>query len=282
MRDCEKGRWFWPEIESKAAVIGLGPMGARMTRIVARNNPHVACHNLLFPPAGGDPETLPTVLCAARGSNLLILLAGMEESRQGVLLQRIGAAARKQDLPTIAVVSDGGEGRPVPPEEMEIAREAVDCLFMTSAASLVPSTDFLAHPKNRGALAGYAMRHMVATISALIARRSIICIDFADIREIIRAGRVARLGSGVATGPQRGRTAALLACDRLAEQRAMVADAKGIIACVNGSSDMSMKDYDQATAVIHERIHENVNVVIGCITDEDLRTNVKVSILMVA
>lgn len=126
------------------------------------------------------------------------------------------------------------------------------------------------------------MRHLVATIRALIARRSIICIDFADIRVILRSGRVGRLGTGVAAADhRRGRTAALLACDRLADQGAVLANAKGIIACVNGSSDMSLEDYDQAAEVIHERIHEDMNVVIGFLTDEDLGTNIKVSILMV-
>ncbi len=66
--------------------------------------------------------------------------------------------------------------------------------------------------------------------------------------------------------------------ERLAEKGALMSDATGVIACVHGSSDMSMEDFDEASRAIHEKVDEDASIIIGIVTEEHLGTNVKVSI----
>jgi cell division protein FtsZ len=270
------------DTSARITAIGIGPRGAQMTQILARNVSGIDCHHVLFSPTTGNPEDLSSVLSAARRSDLLFLLAGLEEAHQDILLQGIGDVARGCGVLTVAVTPGIGDWRSMDPEEVDRINRSVDCLFSASATSLSALNEFSAQPKNWHTLSGYAMRHTVATICSLVTQRGIICIDFADIAAILQLGMVGRLGTGVSADPFRGRTAALSAIDRLAFQGGDISKAKGIIACVHGSSDMSMEDFDEASGAIHEHAHEDVNIIIGILTEEQLGTNIKVSILMLA
>jgi cell division protein FtsZ len=158
---------------------------------------------------------------------------------------------------------------------------AVDCIFKVSAECLSVPTKFLENPKNLEAMTRYAMRHTVSTITELITERGIICIDFADVAAFLRCGTIGRLGTGVATDSERGRTAAMLAMTRLEDQRAPLDTARGILACVQGSTLMTMEDFDAASLAICEVASEDNPLIIGLLTEEYLGNNVRVTILSV-
>jgi cell division protein FtsZ len=73
----------------------------------------------------------------------------------------------------------------------------------------------------------------------------------------------------------------MLAITRLEDQGAPLDTARGVLACVQGSTLMTMEDFDAASRAICEVASENSQLIIGILTEEYLGNNVRVTILSV-
>ncbi|UFS69507.1 hypothetical protein LPW11_16600 [Geomonas sp. RF6] len=267
------------DLDSSALIraIGIGRTGRRNAELLARKVPGMTCHEIIpAPHAGNDCEELECLLTAIGETDLAFVLAGADD-KGGNAARAIGTVPRARPALTIAVVADaGGAGTSsgfFPGEE----GGWYDTLFGVSEQSL-PEQD---EPRllQREELAGYAMRHLVGTVTTLITHMSGICIDFADIRSIMLSGKVGSLGVGIDSGPTRGAAAALRALDRLKAQGVSIAEAKGVLVAVHGSSTLTMDEFDDASRVIHGAVDEDANIVVGLVSEEQAGGNVKVTVM---
>ncbi len=46
---------------------------------------------------------------------------------------------------------------------------------------------------------------------------------------------------------------------------------------ISGSSAMTMDEFDAASRIIHEKVHEDANIIVGLVIDEDLGDVIKVT-----
>jgi cell division protein FtsZ len=131
------------------------------------------------------------------------------------------------------------------------------------------------------ALTGYSIRHTIATISDLLTRPGMICIDFADVQSIFMAGSIGRISVGVANDHARGATAAMLAIERLDAQQGLGTEIVAALVCLHGSYDVTMDDYEDASRVIHNYLPEDSNIIFGMLIDEQMGRNVRVTMMAV-
>jgi cell division protein FtsZ len=263
------------------SVVGIGSRGEHIAATLSQKLLKPRCDNLAGAPGTKNHIAPPELLTAMRGTDLRFILGGTEDDHQRRLFEAIGMALKGDNGLTVGVIP-ASNGRPYPlGEDLEQIHLAVDCIFKVSAECLSVPTKFLENPKNHEAMTRYAMRHTVSTITELITERGIICIDFADVAAFLRCGTIGRLGTGVATDSERGKTAAMLAMTRLEDQGAPLDTARGILACVQGSTLMTMEDFDAASLAICEVASEDNPLIIGLLTEEYLGNNVRVTILSV-
>jgi cell division protein FtsZ len=121
------------------------------------------------------------------------------------------------------------------------------------------------------------LRQAVQGISDLITTSGLINVDFADVKAIMSERGMAMMGIGVATGENRAVDAATRAISSPLLEDIDISGAKGVLVNITGSSSMTMDEFDAASRIIHEKVHEDANIIIGLVIDEALGEHIKIT-----
>jgi cell division protein FtsZ len=88
---------------------------------------------------------------------------------------------------------------------------------------------------------------------------------------------MAMMGIGLAEGENRASVAAQQAiCSPLLEE-IDISGAKGVLVNVTGSSSLTMNDYQEVADIIHEKVHEDANIFIGLVINEEMGEKIQVT-----
>jgi cell division protein FtsZ len=121
------------------------------------------------------------------------------------------------------------------------------------------------------------LRQAVQGISDLITTSGLINVDFADVKAIMSERGMAMMGIGLASGENRAVEAATKAISSPLLEDIDISGAKGVLVNITGSSSMTMDEFDAASKVIHEKVHEDANIIVGLVIDESLGEMVKIT-----
>jgi cell division protein FtsZ len=121
------------------------------------------------------------------------------------------------------------------------------------------------------------LRQAVQGISDLITTSGLINVDFADVKAIMSERGMAMMGIGMASGENRAVDAATKAISSPLLEDIDISGAKGVLVNITGSSSMTMDEFDAASRVIHEKVHEDANIIVGLVIDESLGEMVKIT-----
>ncbi|HOI18208.1 MAG TPA: cell division protein FtsZ, partial [Geobacteraceae bacterium] len=121
------------------------------------------------------------------------------------------------------------------------------------------------------------LRQAVQGISDLITTSGLINVDFADVKAIMSERGMAMMGIGIASGENRAVEAATKAISSPLLEDIDISGAKGVLVNITGSSSMTMDEFDAASKVIHEKVHEDANIIVGLVIDESLGEHVKIT-----
>jgi cell division protein FtsZ len=119
-------------------------------------------------------------------------------------------------------------------------------------------------------LADAVLFNAVRGISDLITIHGLINLDFADVRTIMNEMGVVLMGTGVATGEDRGTEAAEAAISSPLLEDLSIEGARGVLINVTGGSDLTLYEVNQASTLIQEAAHEDANIIFGAVVDEDM------------
>ena len=121
------------------------------------------------------------------------------------------------------------------------------------------------------------LRQAVQGISDLITTTGMINVDFADVKSIMSVRGMAMMGIGMACGDNRAAEAATAAISSPLLEDIDISGAKGVLVNICGSSSMTMDEYEIVSRIVHEKVHEDANIIIGLLVDEELGDNLKVT-----
>jgi cell division protein FtsZ len=121
------------------------------------------------------------------------------------------------------------------------------------------------------------LRQAVQGISDLITTSGLINVDFADVQSIMSERGMAMMGIGIANGENRAVDAATRAISSPLLEDIDISGAKGVLVNISGSSAMTMDEFDAASRIIHEKVHEDANIIIGLVIDETLGEHIKIT-----
>jgi len=121
------------------------------------------------------------------------------------------------------------------------------------------------------------LRQAVQGISDLITTSGFINVDFADVKSIMSERGMAMMGIGIASGENRAVEAATKAISSPLLEEIDISGAKGVLVNITGSATMTMDDFDAVNRIIHEKVHDEANIIVGVVIDESLGENVKVT-----
>ena len=121
------------------------------------------------------------------------------------------------------------------------------------------------------------LRQAVQGISDLIIDDGVINVDFADVKSVMSERGMAMMGIGVAEGEARASEAAQQAISSPLLEDIDISGAKGVLLNISGSSNMTMEEFDEAARIVQEKVHEDANIFIGLVVDEDLGDKIKIT-----
>ncbi len=217
-----------------------------------------------------------------QGADMVFIAAGLGGGTGTGAAPVIAEVARELGALTVAVVTKpfSFEGK----QRMKKAEEGVEELKNVVDSLVLIPNDRLSGlaGKKMGILDAFkpaddVLRQAVQGISDLITTHGMINVDFADVKAAMSERGMAMMGIGMAEGENRATEAARQAISSPLLEEIDISGAKGVLVNISGSSGMTMDDYQEVANIIHEKVHEDANIFIGLVINEDLGEKIQVT-----
>ncbi len=216
------------------------------------------------------------------GADMIFIAAGMGGGTGTGAAPIIAKAAKAVGALTVGVVTkpftrEGKQRMLRADAGIADLREVVDSLVV------VPNDRLLGLAgKNMSILDAFkpaddVLRQAVQGISDLIITEGLINVDFADVRTVMSNRGMAMMGIGVAEGERRAAEAAYNAISSPLLEEVDISGAMGVLVNISGSSSLTMEEFEEASTIIHEKVHEDANIIVGLVIDESLGDKIKIT-----
>lgn len=216
------------------------------------------------------------------GSDMVFVAAGLGGGTGTGAAPVIAKAAKEAGALTVGIVTkpfsrEGKQRTKRADAGVAELREVVDSLVV------IPNDRLLGLAgKNMSILDAFkpaddVLRQAVQGISDLIITEGLINVDFADVRTVMSNRGMAMMGIGLAEGERRAAEAAHGAISSPLLEEIDISGAMGVLVNISGSSNMTMEEFEEASTIIHEKVHEDANIIVGLVIDEDLGDAIKIT-----
>ena len=301
------------EVESKASikVVGVGGAGGsaveRMKEVglsgvefVAVNTDAQALHHSPADTkvhigkglgAGGDPEKgreaaeegREAIGKALDGADMVFITLGAGGGTGSGAGPIVAEEARKKDILTVGVATkpftfEGARRRANADVAIDKLARQVDALITIPNDRLLQTIDPRTPLLETFKIADDVLRQGVQGISELITEHSLINLDFADVKSIMKNAGSALMGIGRASGENRAVIAAQQAVESpLIEVK--IEGARGVLFSVAGGYDMSMSEVQEAAEVITGAVSPDANIIFGASIRPELEDEIVVTVV---
>ena len=219
---------------------------------------------------------------AMKGADMIFVAAGMGGGTGTGAAPIIAEVAREQGALVVGVVTkpftrEGRQRLAKGEDGIKELKKHVDSLIV------IPNDRLLGLAgKSMSILDAFkpsddVLRQAVQGISDLITQSGLINVDFADVRAIMSERGMAMMGIGLGAGENRAVDAAVRAISSPLLEDIDISGAKGVLVNISGSASMTMDEFDAASRIIHEKVHEDANIIIGLVIDETLGETIKIT-----
>ncbi|MBQ2673014.1 cell division protein FtsZ [Candidatus Saccharibacteria bacterium] len=301
------------EVESKASikVVGVGGAGGsaveRMKEVglsgvefVAINTDAQALHHSPADVkvhigkglgAGGDPEKgreaaeegREAIDKALDGADMVFITLGAGGGTGSGAGPIVAEEARKKDILTVGVATkpftfEGARRKANADVAIDKLARQVDALITIPNDRLLQTIDPRTPLLETFKIADDVLRQGVQGISELITEHSLINLDFADVKAIMKNAGSALMGIGRASGENRAVIAAQQAVESpLIEVK--IEGARGVLFSVAGGYDMSMSEVQEAAEVITGSVSPEANIIFGASIRPELEDEIIVTVV---
>lgn len=241
--------------------------------------------------AGGDPEkgreaaeeSREAIGKALDGADMVFITLGAGGGTGSGAGPIVAQEAKSRDILTVSVVtkpfSFEGVRRKNNAEVAvdKLARE-VDALITIPNDRLLQTIDPRTPLEDTFMIADDVLRQGVQGISELITEHSLINLDFADVKTVMKNAGSALMGIGHASGENR----AVLAAQQAIESpliEVKIEGAKGVLFSVAGGYNMSMSEVQEAAEVITSAVAPDANIIFGASIKPELEDEIVITVV---
>ena len=241
--------------------------------------------------AGGDPEkgreaaeeSRENIGKALDGADMVFITLGAGGGTGSGAGPIVAAEARQRDILTVGVATkpftfEGAKRRENADKAIEEMAKNVDALITIPNDRLLSTIDPRTPLLETFKIADDVLRQGVQGISELITEHSLINLDFADVKAIMKNAGSALMGIGRASGENRAVMAAQQAIESpLIEVK--IDGARGVLFSVAGGYDMSMSEIQEAADVITSAVSPDANIIFGASIRPDLEDEIVITVV---
>jgi cell division protein FtsZ len=241
--------------------------------------------------AGGDPEIgkkaaedhTEEIRQALEGAEMAFVTAGegggtgtggspiVANIARAMGILTVGIVTRPFDFegPVRAVQADVG---------IEALRKEVDALVVIPNQKLLTELSSDITITEAFKAADNVLLQGLQGITDIINIHSLVNTDFADVKSVLKDSGTAIMGIGVASGEDRAIKAAELAMSSPLLETSIVG-ARGVIMRIQGSSEIGIREAEEATKLVRESAHPEVNLIWGTGLDDSFGDEIKITII---
>ena len=241
--------------------------------------------------AGGDPEKgreaaeegREAIEKALDGADMVFITLGAGGGTGSGAGPIVAEEARKKDILTVGVATkpftfEGARRRANAELAIDKLARQVDALITIPNDRLLQTIDPRTPLLETFKIADDVLRQGVQGISELITEHSLINLDFADVKAIMKNAGSALMGIGRASGENRAVIAAQQAVESpLIEVK--IEGARGVLFSVAGGYDMSMSEIQEAAEVITGAVSPDANIIFGASIRPELEDEIIVTVV---
>lgn len=241
--------------------------------------------------AGADPdvgraaaeESKEMLTRAVEGTDLLFITAGMGGGTGTGAAPVIAKIARDMKILTVAVVTEpfGFEGKKRmenTAKGLENLKKYVDTLIVIPNDKIKTVVAKNTPMKEALRVADEILKQGIRGIAELIVNPSLINLDFADVKTILKDKGVAHLGVGVAKGDNRIIEAVRVAVNSPLLETT-IEGARGVILNVVGGDDLTFDEVADAAELVKSVVDASANIIFGARIDPNVRDEVEITVI---
>jgi len=241
--------------------------------------------------AGADPEVgrraaedhAEEIEEAITGADMVFVTAGEGGGTGTGGAPVVARIARAAGALTIGVVtrpfSFEGKRRAAQAEAgIAALREEVDTLIVVPNDRLLEISDPNISMVEAFVQADQVLLAGVQGITDLITTPGLINLDFADVKSVMQGAGSALMGIGSARGADRAIKAAELAVSSPLLE-ASIEGARGVLLSIQGSSNLTLAEINEAASLVSEAAHLEANIIFGTVIDDTLGDEVRVTVI---
>ncbi len=215
-------------------------------------------------------------------ADLLFITAGMGGGTGTGAAPVIAKLARERRILTVAVVTEpfSFEGK----RRMDNARRGIDEIRKyVDTIVIIPNDKILQiDPKvsvpEALRVADDVLKQGIRGIADIIVTPSIINLDFADVKTILKDKGLAHMGVGVAKGENRIVNAVRLAVNSPLLETT-IEGATAVLINITGGNDITIDEMQTAGSLIQSVVDYSANIIFGTCIDENMQDEVQVTII---
>lgn len=241
--------------------------------------------------AGGDPEkgreaaeeSRELIGKALDGADMAFITLGAGGGTGSGAGPIVAEEAKARDILTVGVATkpftfEGAKRRDNAEAAIANLAKNVDALITIPNDRLLQTIDPRTPLLETFKIADDILRQGVQGISELITEHSLINLDFADVKAIMKNAGSALMGIGRASGENRATVAANQAIESpLIEVK--IEGAKGVLFSVAGGYDMSMSEIQEAAEVITAAVSPDANIIFGASIRPELQDEIVITVV---
>lgn len=241
--------------------------------------------------AGGDPEKGRDAAEAAReaigkaleGADMVFITLGAGGGTGSGAGPIVAEEAKNRDILTVGVATkpftfEGARRRENADTAIENLSRNVDALITIPNDRLLQTIDPRTPLTETFKIADDVLRQGVQGISELITEHSLINLDFADVKAVMKNAGSALMGIGRASGDNR----AVLAAQQAIESpliEVKIDGARGVLFSVAGGYDMAMSEIQDAAEIITGAVAPDANIIFGASIRPELEDEIVVTVV---
>jgi cell division protein FtsZ len=242
--------------------------------------------------AGADPsvghraveEDREDIARALAGSDMVFITAGMGGGTGTGGAPLVANIARSIGALVVGIVTRPfnaeGKKRTLQADQgIEEMKKHCDTLIVIPNQKLLTIVERNTPLQEAFDIANEVLHSATRGISELIIVPGLVNVDFADVRTVMREMGDAVMGSGLAKGENRAVEAAHAAISSPLLEDVSIAGAQGVLVNVTGGTSMSLVEFDEAAAIIHEAAGEEANVILGAVIDDSMTDEIMVTVI---
>lgn len=218
-----------------------------------------------------------------KGADLVFITAGMGGGTGSGASPLVAKAAKEAGALVVAIVTtpfsfEGRQRSKQAKEAMQALKEEVDSIIVVSNDRLAAELGGVAFSK-AFEYADLILKQAVITIADIISTTSVINLDFADVKTVLKDQGLALIGTADAEGETASIDAALKAINSPILESSIEGAKKAIVMVMGSEKSLTISKAHEAIQTIQEAADSDIEIIFGVRIDESLGDKVLISVI---